>query len=358
MKKLKNSRLTKILSLALALIFIVGAFSGCGDNGTKEEGTTKAPQAEETPKDTAIRNPLTGEPGYDEDLLKNRPVFMVVENTPEARPQWGLTSSDIVWEMVVEGGISRMLLMYADASRIPEKVGPIRSARHYFVDLAEGFDGIFVHFGYSPLAQSQIANHKVNNINGLVDNYFYRDSSRDVATEHTSYTTGEAIQKAIANKEYRTEIKEDYQSPFTFNRKDKTLSAPCARIYVAFSSGYTYVYTYNTETKVYEAKLHGKSFADSEGVQQSFKNIIICYTDINDLNDSKGRVDFDLSEGKGIYVSNGSYTDITWKKGESDDMLKFYNKVGDELSLNVGRTYIALMDKSSEADNKIFSKVS
>lgn len=356
MKKLKNSRLTKILSLALALIFIIGAFSGCG--GNKEDGTKPSSQATETPEDTAIRNPLTGEPDYDKSLLKNRPVFMVVENTPEARPQWGITSSDIVWEMVVEGGISRMLLMFADASRIPEKVGPIRSARHYFVDLAEGFDGIFVHFGYSPLAQSQIANHKVNNINGLVDNYFYRDSSRNVAVEHTSYTTGEAIQKAIANKEYRTEIKEDYQSPFNFNKKDKSLSAPCARIYIDFSASYTYVYTYNAEKKVYEAKLHGKSFADSEGVQQNFKNIIICYTDINDLNDSKGRVDFDLSEGKGIYVSNGSYTDITWKKGDSDDMLKLYNKVGDELSLNVGRTYIAIMDKSAENENKIFSKVS
>lgn len=357
MKKLKNSRLTKALSLALALIFIIGSFAGCGGNN-EEETTNPSSQKTEAPKDTAIRNPLTGEPDYDEALLNNRPVFVVVENTPEARPQWGLTSSDIVWETVVEAGITRMLLMYSDASRIPEKVGPVRSARHYFVDLAEGFDGIFVHFGYSPMAQSQIANHKVNNINGLVDNYFYRDSSRDVAIEHTSYTTGEAIQKAIANKEYRTEIKDDYKSPFKFNSKDKTLSAPCERIYIDFSSSYTYVYTYNSENKLYEAKLHGASFADSEGVQQSFKNIIICYTDVNDLNDSKGRVDFDLSEGKGIYLSNGSYTDITWKKGESDDMLKFYNKVGDELSLNVGRTYIAVMDKSSEKDNKIFSKVS
>lgn len=356
MRKLKNSHLTKLLSLSLALIFIIGAFSGCG--GNKDDETTQAPQSTEATKENVIRNPLTGEAGYDKALLKNRPVFVVVENTPEARPQWGLTSSDIVWEMVAEGGISRMLLMYADASRIPEKVGPIRSARHYFVDLVEGFDGLFVHFGYSPLAQSQIANHGVQNINGLVDNYFYRDTSRNVDSEHTWYTTGEAVQKAIENKEYRTEIEADYKSPFKFNSKDKTLSAPCARVYVAFSSSYTYAYTYNTEKKVYEARLHGESFADSEGVQQSFKNIIICYTDVTSLNDNKGRVDFELSEGKGVYISNGSYTEITWEKGESDDMLKFYNKVGDELSLNVGRTYIAVMDKSAEPSNKIFSKVS
>ena len=352
MRKLKNSKLAKLLSLTLALIFILGAFSGCG--GNNEEETTEAPKTTQAPKETVIRNPLTGEEGYSKKLLKNRPVFMVVENHPEARPQWGLTSSDIVWEMVAEGGITRMLLMYSDASRIPEKVGPIRSARHYFVDLAEGFDGIFVHFGYSPMARTQIEEHDVDNVNGLVDNYFYRDSSRDVATEHTSYTTGEAIRKAIADKEYRTEIEKDYKAPFKFNSKTKTLSAPCSKIKIAFSGDYTYTYNWDAEAKVYKATLGGEKFVDSEGNQQSFENIVICYTDIASIeNDSKGRVDFAFTEGKGIYVSNGSYTDITWKKGESDDMLKLYNKVGDELSLNVGRTYIAIMDDSAEFKNTI-----
>jgi len=351
MRNLKKSRFTKLLSLTLALIFIVGAFSGCG--GEKEEETTTQAPTTTAPKETVIRNPLTGEAGYSKKLLKNRPVFVVVENHPQARPQWGLTSSDIVWEMVAEGGITRMLLMYADASRIPEKVGPIRSARHYFVDLAEGFDGIFVHWGYSPLAKSQIANHGVNNINGLVDNYFYRDSSRGVSSEHTGYTTDEAIAKAIENKEYRTAIEKEYKNPFKFNKKAKTLSNPCDELTVAFSSSYTYTYTYDKENKVYLSKLNGNNFVDSEGTQQNFENIIICYTDITSMNDSKGRVDFDFSEGEGIYVSNGSYTDITWKKGESADMLKLYNKAGDELSLNIGRTYIAIMDESAEAKNVI-----
>ncbi len=351
MRKLKNSKLAKILSLTLALIFILGAFTGCGDK-TEEETTTEVATTK-APKENVIRNPLTGEPGYNKKLLNNRPVFVVVENHPQARPQWGLTSSDIVWEMVAEGGITRMLLMYSDASRIPEKVGPIRSARHYFVDLAEGFDGIFVHFGYSPMAQSQINNHSVNNINGLVDNYFYRDTTRNVASEHTSYTTGEAVKNAIADKEYRTEIKDDYKSPFKFNSKAKSLSAPLSKLTVAYSDSYTYTFHWSQKDNIFKCTLNGSAFVDSEGVQQTFDNIIICYTDITSLNDSKGRVDFDFSEGEGLYASNGSYTDITWKKGDSDDMIKFYNKVGDELSLNVGRTYIAIMDKSAEHSNTI-----
>lgn len=352
MRKLKNSKLTKLLSLTLALIFVLGAFAGCGKEPVVEETTTEVATTQ-APKETVIRNPLTGEPGYSKKLLKNRPVFVVVENHPDARPQWGLTSSDIVWEMVAEGGITRMLLMYADASRLPEKLGPVRSARHYFVDLAEGFDGILVHFGYSPKAKSQIANHNVNNINGLVDNYFYRDTSRGVASEHTSYTTKEAITSAIADKEYRTEINDDYKSPFKFNSKAKTLSSPLRKISVVYSNNYSYTFHWSTKINAFKCTLNSEAFCDSEGVQQTFDNVIICYTDISSLNDSKGRVDFDFSEGEGVYASNGSYTDITWKKGESDDMLKFYNKVGDELSLNVGRTYIAIMDESAKPSNII-----
>ena len=354
MKKLKNSRFSKAISLTLALIFIIGTFAGCGSK--PEEETTTAPTTTEptTAAPVIIRNPLTGQGGYDEALLKNRPVLISVENHPDARPQWGLTSSDIVWEMVAEGGITRMLLMYADASRIPEKVGPVRSARHYFVDIAEGFDAIFVHFGFSPYAKTQIANHGVNNINGLYDNYFYRDKSRGVASEHTAYTTDEAIAEAIADKEYRTTLEEEYENPFKFNETDKKLSGgACNEIKVSFSSGYTYTLTYDTERNVYLSSLNGNKFVDSEGTQQNFENVIICYTEISSMGDSKGRVDFDLSDGKGTYITNGTYESITWEKGESDDMMKFYNAEGEELSLNQGRTYIAIVDSDRETYNTI-----
>ncbi len=355
MINLRNTRFTKILSLILALIFIVGAFSGCGDK-EEEPTTTAAPTTTEpTTAAPVYRNPLTGEKGYDPALLNNRPVLVSVENHPDARPQWGLTSSDIVWEMVAEGGITRMLLMYADASRLPEKIGPTRSARHYFVDLAEGFDAIFVHFGYSPAAKSQIANHDVDNINGLVDgSYFKRDTSRNVATEHRAYTTDELIAKAIADKGYRTEIKDDYKSPFKFNEEAVTLpDGVCNEITVSFSSSYTYKLTYDAERKVYLTTMKGNKFVDSEGTQQNFENVVCLYTNISSMGDKKGRVTFDFSDGEGVFVSNGTYQNITWKKGNSADMLKLYDAEGNELKLNPGRTYIAICDDSRESTNKI-----
>jgi hypothetical protein len=93
---------------------------------------------------------------------------------------------------------------------------------------------------------------------------------------------------------------------------------------------------------------------DSNGTQQNFENIVILYTNISAISgDTKNRVDFDLSEGEGRYISNGSYEDISWKKGDSTDMLKLYDSEGEELKLNTGRTYIAICDNSRESVNTI-----
>ncbi len=357
MAKFKKSNLMKILSLTFAIILTVTALTGCG--GKKEEPTTTTePTTIMTTEPPVIyRNPLTGEGGYDEALLGNRPVMVVVENHPQARPQWGLTSSDIVFEMVAEGGITRMILMFADSSLLPDKIGPVRSARHYFLDLAEGYDAIFTHFGQSTYAKTQLANHDIDNINGYVDgSYFSRDRSRNVDSEHTAYTTKEWVLKAIENKEYRTTLKEGYDNAFSFNVDGNRVleDGSCVTATVSFSSSYTYTLNYDKQENVYYSSLNGNPFVSSDGTQQNFQNIVILYTNISAISgDAKNRVDFDLSGGHGTYISNGSYEEIKWEKGDSTDMLKLYDTEGEELKLNTGRTYIAICDDSREAKNTI-----
>ena len=356
MANFKKTRLMKTLSLISALTLIVTAFTGCG--GKEEEPTTTEPTTVITTEPPVVyRNPLTGEAGYNEELIGNRPVMVVVENHPQSRPQWGLTSSDIVFEMVAEGGITRMILMYADASRLPDKIGPVRSTRHYFLDLAEGYDAIFTHFGQSTYAKQQLANHDIDNINGYFDgSYFSRDKSRNVDSEHTAYTTKEWVTKAIADKEYRTTLKDNYTDAFQFNIDGNEVlkDGSCVTATVSFSSSYTYTLDYDKQENVYYSSLNGNPFMDSNGTQQNFENIVILYTNISAIaGDTKNRVDFDLSEGEGRYISNGSYEDISWKKGDSTDMLKLYDSEGEELKLNTGRTYIAICDDSREANNTI-----
>lgn len=356
MANFKKNRLMKTLSLISALTLIVTAFTGCG--GKEEEPTTTEPTTVITTEPPVVyRNPLTGEAGYNEELIGNRPVMVVVENHPQSRPQWGLTSSDIVFEMVAEGGITRMILMYADASRLPDKIGPVRSTRHYFLDLAEGYDAIFTHFGQSTYAKQQLQNHDIDNINGYFDgSYFSRDKSRNVDSEHTAYTTKEWVTKAIADKEYRTTLKDGYTDAFSFNIDGNEVlkDGSCVTATVSFSSSYTYTLDYDKQENVYYSSLNGNPFMDSNGTQQNFENIVILYTNISAIaGDTKNRVDFDLSEGEGRYISNGSYEDISWKKGDSTDMLKLYDSEGEELKLNTGRTYIAICDDSREANNTI-----
>ena len=356
MANFRKTQIIKILSLVFAVTLTVTALTACGSK--EEEVTTTEPTTVITTEPPVIiRNPLTGEAGYDENLLANRPVMVVVENHPQARPQWGLTSSDIVFEMVAEGGITRMILMYADASRLPDKIGPVRSARHYFLDLAEGYDAIFTHFGQSPFAKQQLASHNINNVNGYVDGkYFSRDKSRNVASEHTAYTTKDNVIKAIADKNYRTTLNEGYESPFLFNEDGNKVLADgsCVTAKVSFSSSFTYTLSYDKQENLYYSSLNGNPFMSSDGTQQNFTNVVILYTNISAISgDAKNRVDFDLSNGHGTYISNGSYVDINWEKGDSTDMLKLYDTNGEELKLNVGRTYIAICDNSREAVNTI-----
>ena len=373
MLKFKRSYLSKTFALMLAIVLLTGSFAACGKEAPEPvESTTITTTAPTTqsPYDKGEYNPLTGELNYDTALLKNRSVLVSVENSPQARPQWGIASADIVWEMVVEGGITRMLLMYADASRLPDKVGPTRSARHYFVELAEGFDSIFIHYGGSPQAYSAIKKQGTNDIDGM--NYgnriFPRDTSRNVSSEHRAYTTKDKIAEALAEKNFRTEIEEGKQNPFKFSPKLYALpDGACTELTVPFSNSYTYQLSYDAEKKVYLSSLGGKPFMDDNGTQQSFTNVIVCSVDVSAISgDSKGRVTFDLSEGNGVLVSNGTYQNITWEKGDYTDMMKFYVDNGEstesttadtttesttkeEIKLNVGRTYIALVPSSNQS---------
>lgn len=355
-----KNKFTKALSLMLVLIFIVSAFTGCGGDENTEESTTKAPQTDivenSEPVEDVVRNPLTGEAGYDEALLNNKPVFVVVENTKEARPQWGLTSSDMVFEMVAEGGVARMLLVYSDLSRLPDKIGPTRSARPYFVDITRGFGGAFIHFGGSPKAYDILKSISIARMDGMTSDgtYFKRDTSRNVDSWHTAYTTNELATQYFTKNNIDLTLDDEYKNILSFNEEAVKLSdGECTEITYAISSSYKYTCTYNEDEGVYYSALNGAKFVDSDGNQQSFSNIIILYTDVyvdsaqNAQYGESGRMAIELDSGKGVYVSNGTYEEITWEKGNATDTFKFYGADGEELKLNIGKTYVGITDNDN-----------
>ena len=340
-----------LLILALSLLLCSSAvfLHGCNSSALSELTTTTEEITTTEPPE--ILNPLTGLAGYDAALLSNRPVMIMINNLKACRPQWGLTTPDVVFETVTEGGITRMLWMYADKSRIPEKVGSVRSTRHYYIQLARGYDAIFIHWGGSTYAYNAIKQGVIDNVDGMSSGrYFDRDRSRGVSIEHTGFTTGSNIIKAISDKKYRTEIKPEYKNPFNFSKTKLSLSGgECQTLAFSFSKDFSYTYKYNSTDRLYYSYLNDSPFVDSNGVQQTFTNAIILHTYVSSLNDAKARVTVDFKGGSGVYVTNGTYENITWKKGDDLSMLRFYSADGSEIKLNPGRSYIGIVPKDKES---------
>lgn len=350
------SKLKKPLSILLCVSMAAILFSSCNkeeEPAAKSVETTKA----STVASTNV-NPFTGVAGLSEASIGKRPVAIMVENSPDARPQWGLCTPDIVVEGLVEGGITRMMWVYADVSAV-KKIGPTRSARHDYVELAEGLDAIYVHFGGSNYAYDTLKTDKVNDIDGMYDSSaFARDKSRNVSSEHTAYTTGSNIITMIGKKGYRTDINDSAKSPFSFSTDKRALTGgTCNSVAVAFSNSYKHTFKYNSSDGLYYNYMNSSEMKDADGKTMSVSNVVILYTNVSPVPSStKGHVDWDLSSGKGVYVSNGTYENITWSKGSSSNAtsaLKLKDASGNELKLNTGNMWLGFVPASNSGSTAI-----
>jgi len=337
-----------LIAALIAGIFIFGKSKGKDTTATTETTATTAQQT--TAQPVVFTNPLTGLSGFNKNAVGKRPIAVVVENSPPARPQWGLCSPDIVIEGMVEGGITRMLWIYADANTIP-KVGPTRSARHDFVEMAEGLDAIFFHWGHSIYAQSAFDKRHVDHVDGIyyAGRYFFRDTSRGVAIEHTGYTTGKLITKAITDLKFNTQIGDDYTEPFNFAPEGSPVTpagGTCRSISIEYSYAYKHTFKYNANDGLYYNYMNLKPMLQFGGKQMAVKNVIILYCGISLMGDKKGCIDMDLTGGNGVIATNGSYENITWKKGGPTNMLRLYSSSGAQLTLNAGKSYIGWVPKT------------
>ncbi|NLL62885.1 MAG: DUF3048 domain-containing protein [Ruminococcaceae bacterium] len=308
------------------------------------------------PKTTEVQigenNPLTGDNTLDKCAVGKRPIAVMVENSPAARPQWGLGSADITLEGLVEGGITRMLWIYADAASAP-KIGPTRSARIDYIEWAEGLDAIFVHFGGASNAYEALRTRKVDNIDGIGKGnlkggpkYFKRDDTRrNRGIEHSAYTTGEWLSKAISETGVRYDINLDYIKPFAFfSTTTKLKDGECTSITFAFSSNYKHTFKYNSEDNLYYNWMNTSEMLDENGNQMAVTNVILLYMPVTPIPGASGWVNWDQTGGDGIIVSSGSYENITWTKGNTPgSMLKIFDSAGYEMKLNVGKSYIGIV---------------
>lgn len=340
----------RLLAVTIMTIAAIG-LSGCGK---KEELTTEmATQAtteEVTTEDTSHEgmtyNELTGE--WSEDFVSKRPIAVMINNLKEALPSSSTKQADIIYECMVEGGITRIMPIFSNYEAL-EAVGSVRSARHYYINIANEYDAIYVHYGQSKPAKEKLDNGVINNINGLTyDAGFYRDSSR--VAPHNAYTSGERIVKGIEDFGYSTEYADDHEKVLSFYEEDTELTngQDAATVHVSFSSYSKPYFIYNADTKLYDRYEYDApqidNLADENDNILTFKNVIVQisqYECINTKNDLQELTQ--VGEGEGYYCTNGKAIPITWKKASKGDKTKYYTKDGEELLLNPGKTWISII---------------
>ncbi len=276
----------------------------------------------------------------------SRPYAIMINNHAQARRNHaGLQDAYIVYEMIVEGGLTRLMAIFKDQSTA--RIGSVRSSRHNFLDYALEHDAIYVHFGWSPKAQTDISALGVSNINGLYDDGFYRDRTLGVDYEHTAFTDMDRIQHTANNKGYRMTSDQPlllHYSVDEFGLETREDAIVASALTLRYSAYVTTSYQYDPEQKVYLRSVNDEIHKDAvTNEQYHFKNIIIA--SVNNYNmDSYGRQNLDtVGTGTGYYITNGYAVPITWSKPSRSAQTVYSYLDGTPITVNDGNTFIQVL---------------
>lgn len=277
---------------------------------------------------------------------KSRPYAIMINNVEGARKlQSGLQDAYMVYELMVEGGITRYLALFLDQTT--ERIGSIRSARHYYLDYALENDAIYVHHGYSPQAREDWSKLGVDRIEVNESTTGWRDKSASKTYEFTLFTNIEKLGKGIRSK--RTERNKDLLLNYSVDNIDISQmegAIPANKVDIKYSSNTTTNYEYDTDNNIYLRSVNNKSQNDYvTGKQLTVKNIIVYKVKYSNIQgDNKGRQTIDnVGNGTGYYISNGYAVPITWKKDSRSSATIYKYNNGKEIQVNDGNTFIQIM---------------
>lgn len=321
------------------------------------EGLENTQEPEEQIPEVVYTNPLSGL-ACDEYTTTKRPVAMMINNIKKATPQLGIARADIIYECIVEGGITRLMAVFSDYETLPE-TGSVRSSRDYYLDLAQSHDAIYAHCGGSEIAYSTIASRKIDNIDGVNGSYAEssaywknKDRVRAMGYEHASMTNGENLVKSISDMKFRTTLADDFSHPLNFAKESTRFQGTDAiSLQIAFSHYAKSFFSYDENEKVYLKGQFSAPHIDGEtGNTLSFKNIIILYAPYKNTGDSYGHLELNFTgNGYGMYISEGQAKSIVWKKYDRQTPYSLYEQDGTTpLLLNPGKTYIGITNSSHD----------
>ena len=323
--------------------------AACGTSAPQPEAESQ-PTATPEPVEERKYNYISGKELEFEELSTMRPVAVMVDDSKYAMPQSGIGSAEIIYEMVTEGGIPRIMAVFSNIDEV-EDVGPVRSARDQFVQFMLPLNAIYVHIGTSIYANDMLNFYHYQDIDGLYlgNSSFEFDAERaqQYAHEHCWYTEDGLIEEGMSKT--GLSIKGNLYPAFNFadyREAPVTLDDgfDAVEIEFCFSDYADTEFNYNEEKNRYYKEIYGSKQIDADtGKQLSFTNVLLLHTDI-DLYPDGLCTSFDLSSGEGFYFYGGKFIPVKWIKGQPEDPLQIFDFNDKPVEINVGKTYVAMID--------------
>lgn len=320
---------------------------------TEEASTEEA--AEEETREGMYRSELTNE-WIDESLKDQRPVAIMVDNEKTALPHYGLTEADVVYELMnstANGRITRLMAVVKDWGKI-EQFGSVRSTRPTNIMLAAEWNAVLCHDGGPFYINDWLAKKYSANFSGG-----FSRVNNGKSREFTEYVCTGDLDKKFSASNYTTEYNEFYPGQhYQFSNTEVDLSADsdsidCTEIELPFPHNSSKL-KYNESTGTYDYYEYGSAHTDPQhgNAQLTFKNLLIQDTTFSQLDDNGYLIYNAIDSGRdAYYITNGKAIEVTWiKAGESDPTIYLDKKTGEQIELNTGKTYVALVPSDSWDD--------
>ncbi|MCG8349079.1 MAG: DUF3048 domain-containing protein [Chloroflexales bacterium] len=293
--------------------------------------------------------PVSGEQMLARGVVTQRLIAVMIDNHPAAYPQSGLDSGVLVFEALAEFGITRYMLILAPGiSTESDFIGPVRSARSYFVEWAKGLEAIYAHAGGSPdgllLSETAVEIVNLDALHGSTSSYFWRSSEH--AAPHDLFTSSDELQRFITETGVAaTDLSEQgflFKPDAAPDQRPANQEIDYYFIYADDPAGWTY----DSQANSYLRLRRGQPHIDARSGQQlEFKNVVVMEVLEQPIpNDPKGRIEQQvLGEGRARLFADGIEREIIWRKPVGFAPLRFYDSSGDEVKFNAGPIWIAAL---------------
>lgn len=346
-------RKKSVLAVLMASAIMLSAGSGCGKTVVKEEASSLpvAVSSEAEPEPEGNLNPLTGFRDLDAAMVGKRPVSFMINNHHRSWPQRGISQADIIYELPVEGGLTRLMAIFADYTKTPD-FGSNRSVRHDFVELSLPFNTIFVHWGGSTFGYNALRQYGANDIDGMAygEKYFYTDRSLRKDIEHTRFMTQENLQDALKGIGYKLDGETPTAYRFAEEEDSVSYTDSAKEIYVKVSNAVKTTFYYDDSAKDYTKREFDDDVIDGNTKEQvHIKNVFILYDNIPLMSDGL-HVDLSLSSGEGWYITNGTRTAIKWSKGDAKNPMAYTTESGETLTVNPGNSWVLFVPSNMKGN--------